>query len=124
MKLFQICRMKWWLILCCAVLAACEMTMLSRAEETKKLSDIAAFTGIALCYIDENGMPEEEMVQDGALIEKDARLALRYTYEIPEEKISANKRRADRGQDGTACTVCFYRRDHIGCRSGSVLSMA
>ncbi len=89
MKLFQICRLKWWLILCCAVLAACEMTMLSRAEETKKLSDIVAFTGIALCYIDENGMPEEEMVQDGALIEKDARLALRYTYEIPEEKISA-----------------------------------
>ncbi len=69
MKLFQICRFKWWLILCCAVLAACEMTMLSRAEETKKLSDIVAFTGIVLCYIDDNGMPEEEMVQDGALIE-------------------------------------------------------
>lgn len=49
-------------------------------------SSIAEFQSITLHYADADGRPEEEAIQDNALIAKDRQLALRYTYEIKEEQ--------------------------------------
>lgn len=55
------------------------------AAAEKRLADVATFTSIRLCYLDEHGGIEGE-VGDGALIDSGASLGLRYTYEIPDEK--------------------------------------
>lgn len=57
-------------------------------RKRKKLSDIVDFTDIVLGYADGSGELNKE-VEDGDLIEKDAKLVLCYTYENPDEKIDS-----------------------------------
>lgn len=85
MGLFEIHKLKIWVILLCMVLSVRAISLPVRAEEEKRLSDIVEFTDIALWYTDEGGALEKA-VEDRGLIEKDAKLALRYTYKIPEGK--------------------------------------
>lgn len=72
--------------------AACLLFQPVKAAEgdipaEKKLADVATFTSIKLCYLDEHGGIEGE-VGDKALIDSGARLGLRYTYEIPKENVA------------------------------------
>lgn len=54
------------------------------ADGGDKFSDIAKFDSITLHYAGDDGGPEEEAIEDGALIEKGRQLVLHYTYAIPE----------------------------------------
>lgn len=74
----------------CMAASACLLFQPVRAAEgdvpaEKKLSDVATFTSIRLCYLDEHG-GITGYVEDRALIESGASLGLHYTYEIPDEK--------------------------------------
>lgn len=74
----------------CTAASACLLFQPMKAAEKdaaaeKRLADVATFTSIRLCYLDEHGGIEGE-VGDGALIDSGASLGLRYTYEIPDEK--------------------------------------
>lgn len=75
----------------CMAASACLLFQPVRAAEKdaaaeKKLSDVATFTSIKLCYLDEHGGIEGD-VEDRALIDSGASLGLRYTYEIPKENV-------------------------------------
>lgn len=78
------------LLLCLTMLAGALPALTTSAEENTEnnllFSSIAEFQSITLHYADADGRPEEEAIQDNALIAKDRQLALRYTYEIKEEQ--------------------------------------
>ena len=78
------------LLLCLTILTGAFPALTASAEEDteKKLffSDIVRFRSITLHYAGAGGRPEEEAIQDNALIAKDRDLALRYTYEINAEQ--------------------------------------
>lgn len=81
---------KAWVACLCIAASVCLLFQPVKAAEgdvptEKKLSDIATFTSIRLCYLDEHGGIEGE-VGDRALIESGASLGLHYAYEIPYEK--------------------------------------
>lgn len=74
----------------CMAASACLLFQPVRAAEgdvpaEKKLSDVATFTSIRLCYLDEHGGITGD-VEDRALIDSGASLGLYYTYKIPYEK--------------------------------------
>lgn len=74
----------------CMAASACLLFQPVRAAEKdaaaeKKLSDVATFTSIKLCYLDEHGGITGD-VEDRALIDSGASLGLYYTYKIPYEK--------------------------------------
>lgn len=78
----------------CMAASACLLFQPVRAAEgdvpaEKKLSDVATFTSIRLCYLDEHGGITGD-VEDRALIDSGASLGLRYTYEIPKENVDVS----------------------------------
>lgn len=78
------------LLLCLTVLAGALPTLASaEGEETGRtmLSSIVHFDSITLHYADADGRPGEQ-VQENALLDPGAHLALHYRYSIPADKIS------------------------------------
>ncbi len=58
----------------------------SNAKKQGKFSDIVRFQSITLHYASTDDQLDGDVVQDNALIKKDQKLVLRYTYEINEEQ--------------------------------------
>ena len=56
------------------------------ADEEKLFRDIAEIDGVELCYAGTDGKPTQDKVLDGDLLEKDTRLAVKYTYTITADK--------------------------------------
>lgn len=80
-------RLRGQIVFLCAVMLASFLSVQATAkEDEKKLSEIVEFTEIALWYTEEGGALGTKVL-DRELIERDAKLALHYTYEIPEGKI-------------------------------------
>lgn len=72
-------------LLCLSMLTGTLPALAQTNADEEKLSAIVNFDSITLHYADSGGQPGE-VVQDGALIEKDTELALRYTYSITGEQ--------------------------------------
>ena len=67
------------LLLCLSMLMGFLPALASAADDGAKLSSIVMFDSITLHYAGAGGQPEAAAIQDGALIERDKQLALRYT---------------------------------------------
>ena len=76
------------LLLCLSMLMGFLPALASAADDGAKLSSIVMFDSITLHYAGAGGQPEAAAIQDGALIERDKQLALRYTYTITEGQCS------------------------------------
>lgn len=95
--MFDCHKWKAWMACLCMAASVCLLFETAKAAEgdtEKKLSDVAAFTSIRLCYLDEHGGITGE-VGDRALIDSGASLGLRYTYEIPKENVDVKDIEAD-----------------------------
>lgn len=76
------------LLLCLSMLMGFLPALASAADDGEKLSSIVTFESISLHYAGAGGQPKAAAIQDGALIERDKQLALRYTYTITEGQCS------------------------------------
>lgn len=74
------------LLLCLSMLTGFLPALALAANNEGKLSDIVNFDNITLHYAGAGGQPEGTAIQNGALIEKDKKLVLHYTYAITEEQ--------------------------------------
>lgn len=69
--------------------AICEATPSNAKKQGRdkgKFSDMVQFQSITLHYASTDGQLDGDVVRDNALIKKDQKLVLRYTYEINEEQ--------------------------------------
>lgn len=56
------------------------------ADEEKLFKNIARIDTVELCYAGTDGKPTQDKVLDGDLLEKDTRLAVKYTYTITADR--------------------------------------
>lgn len=74
------------LLLCLSMLTGFLPALARAADNGGKLSDIVTFDSITLHYAGADGQSVGAAVQDNALLKKDDKLILRYTYAITEEQ--------------------------------------
>lgn len=77
------------LLLCLSMLTGFLPALARAADNGEKLSGIVTFDSITLHYAGANGQSEGEKVPDNALLKKDDKLILRYTYTITEDQCNS-----------------------------------